>query len=154
MLEKDLILDASHQLEFEEIADYMNGPAKEWWQAINTFIHEKYQISPKITYSKCSMQTGWNVKYQKSGKSLCTLYPEKDSFIVLIVIKLELADMIEVMSANYDPVVLEIVRSARPFNGTKWLMIPVGSDSVLKNVQALMALKQEIKPKEPAKKKE
>jgi len=65
------------------------------------------------------MQKGWNVKYQKSGKSLCTLYPEQDSFTVLIVIKLEMVDMIEVISTTYDPAVLEIVRSARPFNGTK-----------------------------------
>ncbi|WP_423245054.1 DUF3788 family protein [Heliorestis acidaminivorans] len=26
-----------------------------------------------MTYSKCSAQPGWNVKYKKSGKSLCTL---------------------------------------------------------------------------------
>ncbi|KAB2952754.1 DUF3788 family protein [Heliorestis acidaminivorans] len=36
-------------------------------------MEEAYQAKPHITYSKCSAQPGWNVKYKKSGKSLCTL---------------------------------------------------------------------------------
>ncbi len=147
MIEKDLLLDASHTAEFEEISDYINEPARSWWQAMNFFVQSTYQISPKITYSKCSMQKGWNIKYQKSGKSLCTLYPEKDLFIALIVIKLEMVDIIEAMSTIYEPAVMEIVKSARPFNGTKWLMIPVDSEAILRNVQELMVLKHEVNKK-------
>lgn len=143
-MEKDLILDASHTLAFDEIRTYIHEPALTWWQGINTFIQERYKVSPKVSYSQCSSQKGWNVKYQKSGKSLCTLYPEKESFIVLIVIKLELVDMIETMSTNYDPALLDIVRTARPFNGTKWLMIRVDREAILKNVQELLVFKHEM----------
>lgn len=143
-MDKDLILDASHELAYEEIFSYINEPALTWWKSINTFIQQKYQVSPKISYSKCMAQQGWNVKYQKSGKSLCTLYPEKESFIILIVIKLELMDFIESMADSYDPAVMEIVRTARPFNGTKWLMIPVESEAILKNVQNLLVFKHEM----------
>ena len=142
MTENDLIQDASHLLAYDEIVDYIKEPALSWWMDINSFIQKEYKASPKVSYSKCSMQKGWNVKYQKSGKSLCTLYPEMKSFITLIVIKLELIPIIEAMSSEFEPAVLDIVESARPFNGTKWLMIRVDSEAILKDVRELLVLKQ------------
>ncbi len=35
----------------------------------------------QLEYSKCSLKPGWNVKYKKSGKALCALYPMEDYFI-------------------------------------------------------------------------
>lgn len=140
----DLILNAGHALDYEEIFTYIQEPALGWWREINAFIQQTWQVKPKVTYSKCSAQKGWNVKYQKSGKSICTLYPEKESFIVLLVVKLEVADMIEAMADQYDPSVMNIVRNARPFNGTKWLMLPVVSPAALKSIQELMVFKQDV----------
>lgn len=140
----DLILDARHQLAFEELSSYIEEPALSWWLDLNAFLQNTYKVKPKMSYSKCSMQKGWNVKYQKSGKSLCTLYPEKESFIVLIVIELEMIPIIEDMKNDFAPAVLDVVKSARPFNGTKWLMIRVESDAILKNVRELLVLKHGI----------
>lgn len=144
MKDNDLIFDASHNLAFEELSGYIEEPALSWWIDLNSFLQNKYKAKPKMSYSKCSMQRGWNVKYQKSGKSLCTLYPEKESFIVLIVIKLDLIPIIEALENEFEPVVLDVVRSARPFNGTKWLMIKVESEAVLKNVRELLVLKHDL----------
>ena len=47
-----------------------------------------YKVKPKMAYSNCAMDNniwrGWNIKYQKSGKSLCTIYPQQEYFLVLI----------------------------------------------------------------------
>ena len=47
-----------------------------------------YKIKPKLAYSNCAMDNnlwrGWNIKYQKSGKSLCTVYPQDGYFLTLI----------------------------------------------------------------------
>ena len=77
--------------------------------------------------------------------SLCTLYPDKESFVALIVIKTDLVDAIKSMHENYEPEVLKMVRSAKPFNGTLWLMIPVTDELVLENIKQLLLLKQKIK---------
>ncbi len=144
MDDNDLILDGSHHLAFEEISRYIEEPALSFWIDLNSFLQNKYKAKPKMSYSKCSMQRGWNVKYQKSGKSLCTLYPEKEIFILLIVIKLDLVPIIEALENEFEPAVLDLVRSARPFNGTKWLMIKVESEAVLKNVRELLVLKHDL----------
>ncbi|HYE82294.1 MAG TPA: DUF3788 domain-containing protein [Clostridia bacterium] len=143
MVEKDLILDANHMPTYDEIGEYINLPARELWRQFNHFVQERYKTSPKIMYSVCSGKPGWNVKYQKSGKSLCTLYPEKDCFTALIVITLDLLPVIEALAEELTEEVINIVRGARPFNGTKWLMLKVENDSALKDVKQLLLLKHE-----------
>ena len=55
---------------------------------LDNHLRESYKIKPKFAYSNCAMDNnlwrGWNIKYQKSGKSLCTIYPQKGYFLVLI----------------------------------------------------------------------
>jgi hypothetical protein len=54
---------------------------------LHNHLCDSYKIKPKLTYSNCSMDNniwrGWNIKYQKSGKSLCTIYPQQGYFLVL-----------------------------------------------------------------------
>jgi len=56
------------------------------WADVNAYLRQAYAAAPKVSYSGCAGQPGWNVKYQKRGKSLCTLYPMPGFFIALVVI--------------------------------------------------------------------
>lgn len=143
MPDYDLILDGSRAPEFAELTGYINGPAAVLWQEFNSFVQENFKSSPKITYSVCSGKPGWNVKYQKSGKSICTVYPERGSFVVLVVITLDLLPLVEAMEPA--PPIPEIIRTAKPFNGTLWLMIPVTGETVLESVKELLLLKHTAK---------
>lgn len=55
---------------------------------LDRYLQEKYQIKPKFSYSNCAMNQniwrGWNIKYQKSGKSFCTIYPQQAYFLALV----------------------------------------------------------------------
>jgi len=75
--------DSVHQPTDENIREFIDNNL---WQELNSYLQETYNTVPKMTYSRCSMQRGWNIKYQKSGKSLCTLYPMQGYFIALVVI--------------------------------------------------------------------
>lgn len=143
MPENDLILDGSHMPEYDEIVEYINFPARDLWRQINGFIQQRFKSLPKIMYSVCSGKPGWNVKYKKSGKSICTLYPEKDGFVVLIVVTLDLLPLIEALSEEFTEETLQTIRTAKPFNGTKWLMLQVKSNLQLEDVKQLISLKQE-----------
>lgn len=140
MAKKDLILDAFTAPTSEDIASFFDKPTRSLWQDLNTFIQTRYQTIPKIEYSKCSLQRGWNVKYKKSGKSLCTLYPTSDHFITLVVIKSEMIPLIE-LSTQFEPYILDLVKATTPFNGTLWLMIKVDNKAILENVKQLLLLK-------------
>jgi hypothetical protein len=65
-------------------------------------------------YSICPGQPGWNVKYQKTGKAICILYPLKASLIALVVIKLELAATVLRAQPAFHPVILDMVSNRKP----------------------------------------
>ena len=67
----------------KQIAEYIDNPL---WAEFDSRIRSAYRIEPYMDYSRCSMQPGWNIKYKKSGKSLCTCYPMQGYFIALVVI--------------------------------------------------------------------
>ncbi len=56
----------------EEIGEYVGNPV---FMQFCVEVKETYNCSEKMEYSSCSMEPGWNIKFKKSGKTLCTIYP-------------------------------------------------------------------------------
>ena len=85
------------------------------------------------------------MEYQKSGKSLCTIYPEKESFTVLVVIGKDVIPKVEASLPEFDQYVIDLYKRCTLFNGTYWLMIQVNHPSVAKDVKRLLLYK--VQPK-------
>ena len=68
-----------------EIREFVKTPL---FDDLDTYLRSTYNVKPKTAYSDCSMDNniwrGWNIKYQKSGKSLCTIYPQQGYFLALV----------------------------------------------------------------------
>ena len=85
----------------KQIAEYIDNPL---WAEFDSRIRSAYRIEPYMDYSRCSMQPGWNIKYKKSGKSLCTCYPMQGYFIALVVIgsrELTVAELLMPLFSDY-----------------------------------------------------
>ncbi len=125
-----------------EIAAYINSPL---WAELNRFLQTHYQVQPSYSYSNCSAQPGWNVKYQKAGRSLCTLYPMDGYFIALVVIgpKEEAeAELVMPLCAAYT----QALFANTPFSaGGRWLMISVTGEAVLTDVKRLIQIRRKLK---------
>ncbi len=137
----DVIHNPNVTLDMSAIEATMSQSARGRWRSLTAHIEETYKSAPLIVYSVCSGQPGWNVKYKKGSKALCTLYPEPDSFIALVA--LGQADLVKLdaVRPSYTPYVLELADGARLFNNTKWLMLRIMDDAVLDDVQKLLRLK-------------
>lgn len=133
------IEDAGYCPTKEEIAEYVNIPA---FEALCTKIQESYRAKLLIEYSQCSMEPGWNVKLKKSGKSLCTIYPKKDSMTVLVVVGKKEKEWAEAMLPTLTETVQEIYHETKEGNGQRWLMIPVNqTDEIFEDVLRLADLR-------------
>ncbi len=141
----DIIANGAVAPTFEQITGYIEPPARALWQDLNSFLQEEYHSSPKIIYSVCAGKPGWNIKYQKSGKALCTLYPERNCFVALVVIPMDLVPLVQGAEKPFHPQILGQVQKNKPFNNTLWLMISVGSVEVLESVKELIELKSRVK---------
>jgi hypothetical protein len=115
------------------------------WQELTSYLEKSYLVSPKLTYSKCSAQPGWNVKYIKSGKSLCTLYPMEGYFIALVVIGAKEEPEAELARETLTPYVNRLYAETSFSCGGRWLMIEVRDKAVLDDVKRLIAIR--VKPK-------
>ena len=122
----------------EEITVYVNNPL---WNNLCDFIEKTYSVLPKIEYSSCSMKPGWNVKYKKSSRAICTLYPDKGEFTCLLVIGSKEAMEAEFVLSSCDPYIAEIYKAAKPFNGGRWLMIDVKTPEILNDIKELICIR-------------
>ncbi len=124
----------------EDIERYI-GEGVQLWQELIAYIEETYQVKPQLSYSKCAGQPGWNVKYKKSSKSLCTLYPMEDYFIALIVVGEKEETEVELVSESFTPYIAELY-SKTPFScGGHWLMIEVKDKDVLNDLKKLITIR-------------
>ncbi len=128
----------------EEIKQYIEE-AEPIWEELIDYIEEAYRVQPQMAYSKCSAQPGWNVKYKKSGKSLCTLYPMQGFFIALVVIGVKEQEDVEMGLETLSPYVQALYRKTSFSAGGRWLMIEVKDKSVANDIKTLMSIR--VKPR-------
>ena len=126
----------------EQMSDYV-GSGRRRWDHLNGYLQSTYHVQPIIEYSSCSAQPGWNVKYKKSGKALCTLYPLKDSCIVLVIVgpKHDAHVAFEMDAGMYTPSVTNVFFRAKPMAMGRWLMIEVVDDAVLEDIKQLIDIR-------------
>lgn len=136
------LFDTDHIPFFEDIRDYI-GEAKPVWDELVLHIEETYKAKRQLDYSKCSAQPGWNVKYKKSSKSLCTLYPMLNYFIALVVVGAKEEDEVELaMEAGvFSKYVKELYQNTAFSAMGRWLMIEVRNKDVLNDIETLIRIR-------------
>lgn len=135
------ILDRSYEPSIKEMGEYIEGDLSKTFEEMIALLERNFKAKSKIDYSVCQGQPGWNLKYKKSGKALCTLYPEKDFFIMLIVLGTKDRELFDIIREDFCGYIQELYDSVRLFNGTKWLMIHVTSELIAEDARKLIELK-------------
>jgi len=128
----------------DEIAEYIHSPL---WDEMNRFLRENYEVRPSYSYSGCSAQPGWNVKYQKGGRSLCTLYPMDGFFIALVVIGAKEQAEAELVMPLCDGYTQKLFSNTAFSAGGRWLMVDVTSEAILEDVKRLIRIRRKLKKK-------
>ena len=125
-----------------EINAYVNSPL---FICLCNYLEAEYQSKPVLEYSRCSMQYGWNVKYKKAGRTLCTLYPIEGCFIALIVIGDREMTETELMLPFFTEYIQWLYKETKTGMNQKWLMINVTDDAILEDVKRLIAIRRNKK---------
>lgn len=104
----------------DEISEYVKNPA---FLQFCTEIKTTYKCREKIEYSSCSWEKGWNIKFKKSGKTLCTIYPKEGYFTVMIVVGSKEKAAAEAILTECTIELQTIYRETKEGNGQRWLLI-------------------------------
>ncbi|MEZ7890677.1 MAG: DUF3788 domain-containing protein [Candidatus Wallbacteria bacterium] len=138
------LYDIENAPSFSDINKYI-GSNSVLFQELCSYIEKNYSIKPKLSYSKCPAQPGWNIKYQKSGKSLCTLYPMTGFFIALVVIGAREEPETESCLETMEPYTAKLYMNTKFSCGGRWLMIEVKTENVLNDVKTLINIRKRFK---------
>ena len=111
-----------YQPTLNEMGEYVRNPV---FREFCGEIMGTYRCAEKIEYSSCSMERGWNVKFKKSGKSLCTIYLREQYFTVLLVVSRKEKEAVETIMPECCAALRDIYDRTREGNGQRWLMVDV-----------------------------
>lgn len=117
--------DYKHKPNMTTMSEYVNNSL---WDKFVNFMKEEYNIKPIFAFSKCNWEYGWNVKFKKNNKSLCTLYPRENHFIVMIVIGKKEKDSFEEILPSLNKDIQQLYLETKEGNSQKWLMIELEDD--------------------------
>lgn len=128
--------------DLSSVSAYIDSPL---WDELCSHLEDTYGVSPIVEYSACSGAPGWNLKYKKGGRALCTLYPAQGFFTCLVSVGRKEIMEAELLLETCTDYLRKLYKNTRPFNGGLWLMINVTSPEVLEDVKTLISLRAKKK---------
>ncbi|PJJ27155.1 DUF3788 domain-containing protein [Lacrimispora celerecrescens] len=136
------LFNSVHEPLDNEIREFVQTPL---WDNLTNYLQQTYNAKSNLFYSRCSMDQdfwkGWNVKYKKSGKALCTLYPKQGYFIALVNVGAKESLEAELLIPLCDEYTQDLYTQTKSGTSGKSLAINVTSESILRDVKELIALR-------------
>ena len=132
--------DKKYNPSLEEVNEYIGCPM---FLRFCSELKETYQCSEQIAFSSCSMERGWNIKFKKAGKALCTIYPRESYFTVMVVVGRKEKAAVEAILDECTPELRETYHQTREGNGQRWLMLDLeDSEALYRDILRLIAIRR------------
>ena len=134
------MIDKDHQPTDREILKTIGDTAP--WLELRHHLETSYDFAPELVdYGK----HGWTIRYRKSGKTLCSLFPEKGAFTALVVLSKEKAEKALSMMDQFSAGVRKLLNDTEQLHDGRWLWIRIHDQSDINSIKELLKLKR--KPK-------
>jgi hypothetical protein len=134
------MLDKEHPPTAKAIADYLGKDAAAAWDDITAFLAANYDFAPETVFG--GRKYGWAVRYRRSGKSLCTLHPEKGAFTVLIVLGGKETERALAALSDFSPGVADTISGAKQYHDGRWLWLRVIKKNEAADIKRLLQIKK------------
>lgn len=127
-----------------EIAELIGAERFRYWEQTTAFIERAYPdvFLPEWLFG--GKKHGWSLRYKKS-KSFCTLIPEKNRFVLLLVFGAKERTAVEGTLGSLSPYTSKAYEEAQTYHDGKWLFLTIDSRNVLDDAFVLLAIKRRPK---------
>jgi hypothetical protein len=138
------MVDESRQPDAASVAKWMGRDNYSRWTHLTEFIGSNYPgvFTPEWLFG--GKKHGWRLRFKKS-KSFCSLIPERDRMVVLIVLGGKEREETEKILPELSPGIRKMYAEATTYHDGKWLAILADRDQILDDIKRLLAIKR--KPK-------
>lgn len=125
----------------EEMDQYAGNPL---WLEFRQYLKDAYDADPRMDYSRCGLEPGWNVKFKKGSKSLATVYLRPGYVTAMVSVAPKDEDAAERVLPTCTEYVRTLYRNTASSKMGRWLMMDLTSPEILEDIKALLALR--VKP--------
>lgn len=137
------LLDKNHRPSEEEIRLAAGEEAYAAWNDIKQYLDRHYDFTPELIFGGANY--GWTVRYRKSGKTLCALYPEQGAFTILVILGKEEVKKVMLLAEELSEDMMTVITDTEQLHDGRWLWLRVYSVSQINDIKVLLKAKR--KPK-------
>lgn len=130
----------------KDILYFLEKPVSIAWIDLTSFLNINYDFVPETTFY--GKKYGWTVRYRRSGKTLCSLFPEKGSFTILLVFGKNEIQKFEELKFEFSQEIVQLHENTKKLHDGKWLWIRVHKSEDLEDVKMLIVIKKKPKKKD------
>lgn len=135
--------EQAHKPTEEEIISFIGRLAEEAWKELKRFIEDNYGLEPEIIFY--GKKYGWTVRYRKSGKTLCSLFPERGGFTVLVVFGKKESEKALLRLKELSIKIKKLLGETEQLRDGRWLWIRLLTKNEVDDVKKLLQIKRRIK---------
>lgn len=126
----------------EELDQYADNPL---WPELRQYLKDAYGAEPRMDYSRCGLEPGWNVKFKKGSKALATVYLRPGYVTAMVSVAPKDEGAAEGVLLTCTEYTRTLYRNTASSKMGRWLMIDLTSSEILEDIKALLALR--VKPR-------
>lgn len=135
--------DRNHIPSMEELEDLIRNPL---FGELCLEMEQRYGVCGKPEFSRCDWERGWNLKFKKSGKSLCVIYPRENYITVMVVVGAKEKGTVEEQLLELSPLLQDVYHHTKEGNGQRWLMIDLEDEgNVYRDVLKLIDIRYQCR---------
>jgi len=117
-MDYERMLDKAHQPNGEDILEMIGHTVA--WLDLRQYIETHYgDWTPERKFF--AKRYGWMIRYRKSGKTLCSLFPENGAFSILVVLGTKEAEKALGMADELGPNVRAVLEDTEQLHDGRWL---------------------------------
>ncbi|MHA1922561.1 MAG: DUF3788 family protein [Candidatus Heimdallarchaeota archaeon] len=128
-----------------DLLNHMSKEAQAAWLDIRSFVEENYTFEPNIVYWE--KKIGWGLKYQRSGRTLVSFYPEKNCFAVLLTLGKKEVEAFELIKNEFTPYIVDVFENTKQLHDGRWLWLRVSKITETPDIKRLIIIKKKPKKK-------
>ncbi len=124
----------------EELNQLMEEDVFKTWRAINNFIMDNYDMD--MLWDNGGKTGVFELKYRKSGKTFCALYPREKGMRVLIILGKNEREKFETSRKDFSEYINNFYDDTRQYHDGKWLYLDIINNPVIADIERLLFIKK------------
>lgn len=114
------IENRAHMPSVTELSAYVGNPL---FDELCGYMDRTYGALQKIEYSGDKVLLGWNLKFKKGGRTLCTVYPRPGHFPMLLIVGPREKARVEALLPTLSPAFQDAYNGTREGMGQRWMLL-------------------------------